>query len=574
MKNLVLLFVAIILTQSCNFQKIDAGFYHIVSLSNQQSIAIPRASNKNGEQLKVRYKTGNKFNQLWTFEPVKDYYIIRSKYNNKVLTSNNNIAEQQEYVNSENQHWKIEKMKDTISIISMETGLALTLAPHREVVLNEFKGNVSQKWYLKPGGLEYVKSGFNQVLTPEEMKEDVEFFFSKLKDVHVNPYAFVPKDSLEYRKELLLKSLRKPLKRYEFHRIISSLNGMFDGHTGIQRFDYDYYNSYLKNNGGILPFKIKFTPNSLCIDSEIDSLKHLKILSINNIPFSKISSEIEMRENLEFRPMRNARIERDFHNLLFGLFDIQSPFILKVYDTLTFDNKTLNIYGSPHFLLNKNNNPETKQYDFRIYPQESIAIIEYNTCNIKNKSKFNIYIDNAFEIVKQQNIKHLFIDISRNSGGSDINNQVFYNNINHNPNPWSYKVKEKARIANSDFSNYKVEFCNDTVLDGFANNVYLIQSHWTYSAAMDVSAWFKYGEVGTIIGTETGGPTEVYIEAPRNKLPNSKLIIKVAKKHSIYPNGNPQKGIEPDVLIKKDFPKEKYDLQDLKAFLYKNDNQK
>ncbi len=611
MQKYFFLVVSLCFFQGGYSQKIDDSFYQLVSASSQQCIDIPRASNKNGERLFTWRKTVCQFNQLWKFEQVDAYYIIRSKYNNKVIAKNNNIVEQQDYKNSEQQHWQIKKSGDYIFIISNENGLALTVSGQSEIVLEEFDRRESQKWYLNPSRLDYVEGGFNQVLTPEEMKADVEYFFDKLVEIHVNPYAFVSKDSLEQRKELLLKELKQPLKRYEFNRIISSLNGMFDGHTNIQDYDFSYFQTYVNNYGRIIPFKFKYTPQNLYLNTEIDTLKHLEILSINNIPFSKISSEIEKRENLELRKMRNTSIQSNLYGLMFGLFDIQSPYNLIVLDTLTNEIKKVELFGLPKFQLSFAKRTNIELYSSRIYPEESIAIIEYNNCYSKNRSKFNRYIDSVFMVINKSGIKHLFIDISRNGGGSTSTNNVFYRNINHTPKNWvetytkkisnesklhvfglslsfsskpfeermaEYNAKIKAgnlgswaseisSLENGDFFHKDIIFCQDEVSNGYSNNLYIIQSELTFSAAVDMSAWFRYSDVGLLVGSETGGTTEVYIEGINFYLPNSNIFFRVSDNYSSYPNGSLDQGIIPDVDLGPDFYKDKYELEDLKHFL-------
>lgn len=598
-KNLFpILFV--ILFHSCDIQTSETTFYQIISKTHQQRcIDIPRASDRNNEQLYTWDVTDCQFNQLWKFEPVKDYFIIRSKYNNKVITAINGVIVQGDYENSKNQHWIVDKSNDTIFIISKTNGWVLTVSSQNELVLTKFDGSDAQKWYLKPSGLEYIKGDFNRELSPEEMKADIEYFFDKLKDTHVNPYAFATSDSLEIRKEKILDEIHYTLKRYEFNRLISSINGCFDGHTGLHDFDYSYYRTYLNNYGRILPFEFKYSPNHLYFDSEMDSLEHLEIISINNLPFSKISSEIENRENLELRHRRNAYIQRNISGFLFGLFDIESPYNIQVIDTISKKKSQFKVMGSTSFNTPSFNAKNKDPYSFRMYPDDAVAIIEYNTCDIRDRDIFNFYIDSVFSVINYSRIKHLFIDISRNGGGKTSNNNAFYKNINHLPNPWieNYVIKlnretklrkiglsEEAldkvithgnlsdyqkSVLESDIHEYEIEYCTDSVLNAYSNALYIIQSYWTYSAATDMSAWFKNSNIGTLIGCETGGPSEVYIDAKGFTLPNSKIDFRIAYKHSKYPNGKLNQGIVPDVDLGLNFYKEKYEIEDLKTFINK-----
>ena len=621
MKRNLILLIAIIFTSLHGMSKnINDNFCQIVSVKYQESINIPRASEHEGERLIVWNKGDVRFNQIWKFEPVKNDYIIRSKYNNKVISVENKTVTQKEYNQSEEQLWKIKNTEGGIFIISNGTGLALSVEPldsnNKELVLTDFDKRESQKWVLQPAGLENYKADFNKVLSPEEMRQDVEYFFSKLEEVHVNPCAFVGCDSLEKRKESLLESLSQPMKRYEFTRVLSALNGMFDGHTGIMSdFDWDYMNYFKYSYGRYIPCYFKYQPGKLTFDTGVDSLKNLKIMSINHISTNKISNEIEKRENLEIKAMRNYEISNNYHGLLFGLFDIQSPYQIEVLDTLNHVKRMIEFDGIPYFQMPKKNKSVWKDYDMRIYPEDSIAIIEHNTCMFLDYSpemnKFYDYIDSVFRVINQAGIKHLFIDISRNGGGGSNANNVFYRNINHDPHPWQLEFKRKvsqeskflltgfslaedsdpyderlakynAKVEAGLLSEFQTDFVNakngelygstikkntDRVTNGYSNKIYLIQGFLTFSAPIDMAGWFKYGKVGPVIGSETGGTTEVYIEGIPFFMPRSNIKFRVADEYEKYPDGELHKGIQPDINLGPGFYKDHYDLNDLKQFI-------
>ena len=82
-----------------------------------------------------------------------------------------------------------------------------------------------------------------------------------------------------------------------------------------------------------------------------------------------------------------------------------------------------------------------------------------------------------------------------------------------------------------------------------------------------MSAWFKYSNVGILIGAETGGMSEVYIEGIPFYLPNSKINFWVSDNYHSYPNGSLHKGVMPEVFLAEDFYKEQYSLEDLKLFI-------
>lgn len=592
-------------------------YCQIISKRNNKSINITGASLRQGENLLLWYKWDCRSNQEWKLEPHNNYFIIRSLYNDMVISSNNDSVQQSMFQGNDNQLWDIKQYNDGYLILSKKNQQALTVArktPFKfELTLRKRNNKNSQIWYFEPSGIEYEKTNFNRILTVEEMKADIEYFFNKLYEVHVNPYAFVSKDSVAHRKKELLQQVSEPMEVFKFCSVISSINGLFDGHTGMPAMDYDYIESYRKRYGRFFPYAINYKGEAFYLKSDVDSLKHKKIKAINGISSSEIQTGIEKRINYENRFFRNRTIERNFGTLLLGIFELKPPFTLCVTDTLSQTEKTFQHDGLAFWQFPQQSHTNPKSYSFRQFTDDSIAIIEYNTCQPNDLKAFNNYIDKAFSEIKQNGIKHLFIDISRNGGGSTSTNKIFYKNINHQPKDWyedyTKKIsqesklhtmglslynssesfekrmkKYKKRIQSKELSNWEkdiisienggffhkdIYYCKDEVLDGYANNLYIIQSHQTYSAAVDMSAWFKYSEVGKLIGTESGGMSAVYIEGIPFVFPNSKLRFRVSDNYSSYPNGSLDKGIMPDVFLPDNFYKDQYSLEDLKEFIEK-----
>lgn len=608
MKNLILsLLFFIVSTHWSQAFELATDLYKIVSVSDHKIMDVPAASRNNGTQIYTYNDLGYQFNQLWHIEAVQDYFIIRSRCNNKVLSLRNDTIIQHDYEKRADQHWKLEEKGEDLYFISSEKNLAITVNDKRELFLAPLKkGNDAQKWQLK-----------STLLSPGEMKEDVEYFFSKLHEVHVNPYAFVSKDSLEQRKKDLLAQVSDPMPYYKFMRTVSALNQLFDGHTGINEMSYAYANQLENINGGVFPYPVKYDGVRFIVDNIEDSDKEYEIKSINGMDATDIRDEIENRISLESRSMRNMKIENNFAFYLLGLFDLVPPYELSVVDLDNKEETKIKEKGIPSHQIPKRKLGSSGQYSFRTYKEESIAIIEYNTCKPNNIKAFNMYIDSVFNVVKLLDIQHLFIDISRNGGGSTNTNDIFYKNINHYANVWyeSYtkRISQESKLHYFDLSEYyssepldvrlkqykkrtqfkrlygwaneiakidngglfqtDIAHCTDIVENGYANRLYIIQSPLTYSAATDMSAWFKYSNVGNIIGTETGGMSAVYIESIPFRLPNSNISFRVSDNYCAYPNGSIHQGVMPDVRLSDDFVRDQYSLDDLKSFIEKVNKQ-
>ena len=421
---------------------------------------------------------------------------------------------------------------------------------------------------------------WSKTLTPKQMKEDIDFFFDFVSKAHVNKYAFVSKDSIKTRKRALYEKCAEPMTVKEFHLQITQLNGMFDEHTGIP-FDFSQYVSAKY----VFPREIKVTGNQLFIENN-DSYD--RVLFINDLCVEDLFSVLT---NIFHQPSRNPRsqdltLSFVFPVLLYHFTDARTPFTLRV-ETAEGEEIEYVVEGTPSEDIDANQTifPDRLR-DFRFYPDESVAIIEYNSST--DSDNLSEWIDEVFSIISDEDIQHLFIDISRNDGGGSIANNVIYNKIGHDGFALSANIELRLsrhfidaelcsgvypffqRLAYRLIYGWKIKSNNYESFyptTGYAENIYLIQGPQTYSAAVDMAAWFKYSGIGTIIGEETGGPSASFSSSIRNRLPNSKIRIKSASNYIEYPGGKPDRGIMPDIPIELDYSKKYFELEDLKRFL-------
>lgn len=452
-------------------------------------------------------------------------------------------------------------------------------------------GKIKNIYYNAIKNIERVESAktepvnWTQMLTQKQMKDDIDFFFRFVSKTHLNMYAFVSKDSMKIRKKELYQKCSEPMNVKEFHNQIVQLSGMFDEHTGIP-FNFDQYVSAEL----IFPTDIKVIGKNLFIKHND---YYAKVLTINDQSVDDMFtafSNIYHKKSVNIQSV-DMLLTTVFPVLLYHTTDCRSPFKLRVEEP---DGKEFEftVSGTPGKEIDLNQTLFTdKLRDFRSYSSDSIAIIEYNSCT--DREGFSKWISEVFTKISDDSIQYLFIDISRNGGGSIPVNNNIYNKIEHEDIHFSTNVKvhisryyitENVGVGNiypkilrpgvrafvrlkygkkyktTDISKY-------SPTNGYKGNIYLIQGPRTFSAAVDMSAWFKNSGIGTVIGEETGGPGASYSSALENRLPHSKLHIKSASNYMEYPGGKVDRGILPDVPIELDYSKKGYELDDLKRFL-------
>jgi hypothetical protein len=66
------------------------------------------------------------------------------------------------------------------------------------------------------------------------LKEDVNFLFKSIEEIHPNPYAYTNKTTIYELKNRLMREIGKPLTQLEFYKLIAPLvASLKEGHTFV-----------------------------------------------------------------------------------------------------------------------------------------------------------------------------------------------------------------------------------------------------------------------------------------------------------------------------------------------------
>ncbi len=450
--------------------------------------------------------------------------------------------------------------------------------------------------------LEFAKIYFGEdsLFTPEQMREDVLFFYEKIQQTHPNPYHVLSKDSLDEKVRQILESLDKPMNRREFWLKIAVLNAYFDAHTTIlnviELSNYQKTNSNIKIGNLILS---DYSKNLYFNPEYKDSLLAGKqIKSINNIPAYQIVetfSAYYSHENKNRLSQLFAHHLNLLYSNIFGNVDsLQIEYLkndneLAIHTLYPPDTSKKTISATP-------TQYEWKAIRFNLYEEESIAVIEINTSTPERLSKhYREDLDTIMATVIAKNIQYLFIDVSRNGGGnSDYANEIL-NFIKTNENYYysasaeikispSYRTRMAPNLSlynkkslksigyyNPDGSIMKYDYywTKNNASIQYDRNLYLIQSMaGTHSAAISLASLVKAYKFGTIIGEETGGLTACYIDVMCYIMPNASIPFWCSHKKVTDVGGIWGKGVIPDVEYKIGNPFGKsFTLAELKEML-------
>jgi len=562
-----------------NYNQLGNDVYLLKYLQSNNCIDIPRGSDQNGIELKL-WEVNYGGNQQWVLKKEGDYYQIISKFNGKAISITKDkstgqyLIIQLDNVKSDVQLWNIKKQGPAYSITTKLNGYALNALSDNGLTLIHLKDGNKGFWNIQ-GMNEDIKA----FLSPAEMKADVDAYLNMLAQNHPNRYAYTPKETFDNRVDQLKESLNDSLLYRDFFGKIIQLNNLVDGHTQIYREGSNsrHLSIYYSHKGLFFPHLVKIENGKIYLKQSNEKNTDLQeIESINTIPSKEILRVFNNAMNYESDEMNNWALQQSFQLYLYSFMNIQGPW----YEMETKDSRTNQLCitlekGRPIDEFVVNYHPyydRNEKFKFVTYEKDSIALIEYNMCPMDPMSvkELDLFMKNSFSEIIRSGIKHVFVDITRNGGGGgDEVNKLLYNKLNHKAYNWtSIMYKKKPGVLKPD--SITVPQCTDNITDGYANNVYLIQSRCTYSAAVGISAWFKFSGRAKIIGDETGGTTAAYVYAPEYFLPNSRIEYQVSNTLWTFPFGaRTDQGILPDIPVKIVFEKHHFELADLKAFLSK-----
>ena len=162
---------------------------------------------------------------------------------------------------------------------------------------------------------------------------------------------------------------------------------------------------------------------------------------------------------------------------------------------------------------------------------------------IKRNKIFFSFIDKAFHKIKQGNIKNLIIDLRGNGGGDPFCASYLLSYIEKEPYIYFSKPYGKYTELSKPIKLAKNHFRGDLffIIDGS-----------NFSTTGHFCSILKYHNLGTFIGTETGGTYTCNAAVRRLQLKNTRIILKIAtKSFAAAVNGFPKdRGIIPHHIVK------------------------
>lgn len=427
-----------------------------------------------------------------------------------------------------------------------------------------------------PSSSKADKPGYSKLIEPEKLKEDLDFLFKTIEEVHPNMYAYTSKEEFEPHRDELYKSINQPMSAYEFYKltapVVASLKNF---HILLLPF-FEEYKQYAKNGGKVFPLELGWDETRAILYKNYSSVYlpvGRTVLSINGCPARGLIanfSRLVAAENKNANPwlIENPIFLRSLLRLEFG--QVESwDLKIQAGDGMTQD------YSVPSLSLKEFKSASSaataawKRHCW-VRPEYNTAIITFYKW--REPEELKAFFDSAFSDIHSKKIRNLIIDIRENTGGRDD----CFGPLLEYLTPEPYRLYDKVCIKISEQAQERIKDLRANLPDKFENKtngdivtielpfhrpaynphrfdgrVFLLIGRQSFSASTVFSSLVKCYKIATLIGEETGDPTTLYADSIMFILPNSQVEAGVASKLLICACGKPDgRGVIPDYEVK------------------------
>ncbi|MDR2653243.1 MAG: hypothetical protein LBC68_13220 [Prevotellaceae bacterium] len=376
-----------------------------------------------------------------------------------------------------------------------------------------------KRYFLKINNLYSDDSVFRY--TPKQLQNDAYVFFDIVEKNHPNPYFRCGKEAFEQKKQQIFEQLQKGRTREEFIKIMNLINPCLDPHT-------QYINNYIfmQSVKGIMHVKEtneKIFPDVVYNDGKLFSIvdnQEIEILSINGHKTNEMLDSIKCYWVALAPNFEKLQIENTFPLLLPAFFDIHAPFTVGLKSGTKIIRGISLADASCYKDYLEEENKQKNPISLTVYPQSSVAVLYVRTfdANIIDPDSLDLKMILLNDSLKRCNVKNLFIDVSKNMGGTVTVVTKFFDYFQHDT--LFCKHKWKGKLPNNCTEMFEDNIVSypqkDTSL--FGGKIFVLQGTRTYSGGDVFCRVIAENKLGVRFGQETSQYGKSYLPTQAHDL--------------------------------------------------------
>jgi hypothetical protein len=174
----------------------------------------------------------------------------------------------------------------------------------------------------------------DRLISPDKLKEDIDFFVRTLEEVHPDPYSLISKKAFYQKVKNLKESITEPQTRRQFFVSFAPLvKSIQDGHTDVLR-PRGELEGYRNTGGRFFPLSVEIEGTQLFIvnnfsNSNTKITAGREIQAINGIPADSLVRKL--RQQISGTPsLVTDKLEDSFATELFFAYGFEGPFELDI----------------------------------------------------------------------------------------------------------------------------------------------------------------------------------------------------------------------------------------------------
>lgn len=417
--------------------------------------------------------------------------------------------------------------------------------------LENEQGNITQvKWIEGEQeffGSKKTGSYLKDTYSVKEMQEDFFQFRKHIEEVHPCPYEFTSKESFDRAFESQYEKISGPMSLRQFYNVLAPLKGKIGcGHAHLD-YPAEYRNKFQVYK---FPLILRFIENKCYVIKNLNENSSLplysEIVSLNDIKVTRIKQTLkeEISADGHNDSFKCSALENCFQYYYANHFGAPKEFRIEYRTGKNGDIQQAVVPALPCSGINYSNQVP-KDLKEEIFPEKDAAVLTINSFvyyGEKNKIFFS-FIDQAFRKIKENNIKNLIIDLRGNGGGDPFCASYLF----------SYIEKEPQIYFSKPYGKY-ADLAKPIKLaeNHFNGNLFFLIDGADFSTTGHFCALLKYHNLGTFIGTETGGTYTCNAAVRTFDLKHTRIILKLATgSYAATVSGLPKnRGIFPDHMVK------------------------
>ena len=432
---------------------------------------------------------------------------------------------------------------------------------------------------------EHKLPSYLKPFTPDKLKEDLDFLFKTIEEVHPNMHAYTSKEEFDPLQKQLYKSVNHPMNRIEFYKLTAPVvASLKNGHTFIEVPLMDFQ-EYAKKGGKYFTLGLYCDEESVILSDyygPLDLSTGVEVLTIDNQNAKEFLIKIAKYRAAEGKTHNLAMPQRKGWLPMFLWLEKGSveSLMLKVKtndgEVKTYDLKAVSyeelrnyqkkIVKKVESKTKSTSKPENQWYSYRYIQEYDTGLIEFNM--FYDMEQFKKFLKETFTKIRDQNISSLIIDIRKNPGGSSSLGDELLKYLTDKPFRQHEKIQIKiSRQLFKNQSGLKKLFpeaaIGSTVINEgefkkpqdnplrFKGRVFTLIGPKSASSSVSFASAVKHFQIGTLIGQETVDTPVSYGDCIYEVLPSSGLRFSTACKYFVDASGKPDgRGVLPDYEVK------------------------